>query len=376
MCQIVNHPMKIMKRKSFVTAIIICMVLLNSCGSKKWVITVPGENLSALSKVTEGDEICQFPFGGDNGKSLFFSVFEGKGNYANIYKKENPFSPSLNQRTSGNNGNLAPTYCEATDKVAFAGRLEGNIRSDIYIMSASQGKALTQITNTPDASEHHPCLSKDGQLIVYEKNNGGISGPGSEIWMKNLQTGETTLLCKGRMPSFSPDGKQIVYMKYASDTDFSCIWIMDTDGDNQVQVTDANLGLAGYPRFSPDGKFIIFDLTKKKKKDDDLYIIQTDGNNLTQLTVNKSYDGQPYWANDGNIYFVSDRGGKADNRQIWRFKAPVETAIVNEPVPTQTNRINIGSTTQIRPRNETDNQSTEQNRQTIQVVEQKGNKNK
>lgn len=49
-------------------------------------------------------------------------------------------------------------------------------------------------------------------------------------------------------------------------------------------------------------------------------MIDVDGNNLTQLTINKSYDGQPYWTTDGYIYFVSDRGNNVGNYQIWRFK--------------------------------------------------------
>ena len=58
---------------------------------------------------------------------------------------------------------------------------------------------------------------------------------------------------------------------------------------------------------------------KTKKNDYDLYTIDINGNNLTQLTINKSYDAHPYWANDGNIYFASDRGGRAGHYQIWRF---------------------------------------------------------
>ena len=95
---------------------------------------------------------------------------------------------------------------------------------------------------------------------------------------------------------------------------------MDLDGGNQVQITDAKKGYAFNPCWSPDGKHIIFDAYKKDKKDTDLYIIDIDGNNLVQLTVNKSYDGQPYWSQDGFVYFVSDRGNKKENYQIWRFK--------------------------------------------------------
>ncbi len=52
----------------------------------------------------------------------------------------------------------------------------------------------------------------------------------------------------------------------------------------------------------------------------DLYVISVDGGNLTRLTVNNSSDTQPYWSTDGYIYFVSDRGEKAKDYNIWRFK--------------------------------------------------------
>lgn len=109
-------------------------------------------------------------------------------------------------------------------------------------------------------------------------------------------------------------------VKYSSDAKSTSIWIMNIDGSEQVQLTDAKKGFALNPRWSPDGTRLVFQSSKKDKKDADLYVIDVDGNNLTQLTINKSYDGQPYWTTDGYIYFVSDRGNNVGNYQIWRFK--------------------------------------------------------
>lgn len=142
----------------------------------------------------------------------------------------------------------------------------------------------------------------------------------SEIWLRNLKTGENVLLGNGYQPCFSPDGKRIAYVKYSSDAKSTSIWIMNIDGSEQVQLTDAKKGFALNPRWSPDGTRLVFQSSKKDKKDADLYVIDVDGNNLTQLTINKSYDGQPYWTTDGYIYFVSDRGKNVGNYQIWRFK--------------------------------------------------------
>lgn len=303
----------------------------------KYAVNWPGENLTSLARITTEDNVCINPFGGNENEPLFFVMKDGehdkKGltNQYNIYKKDNPTSTAINQKTSGRNYNYYPTYCAAIDQVAFSGFFEGSEDSDIYMMSASKGKAITQVTNTSDAIERRPCFSKDGTMIVYEKSKIGLPYKESEIWIRNRKTGEDILVGKGIMPSFSPDGQTIVYVKFTSDEKHSCLWIMDIDGDNQNQLTDARLHAAWNPRFSPDGERIVFDSYKKLRDNNDLFIINKDGGDVTQLTINKSYDGQPYWANDGNIYFVSDRGNRKERYAIWRFNMnSKKTEIVKE----------------------------------------------
>lgn len=314
------------------------VALSGNAKKKKFAITMTGENLATLTQVTDNQEPCVDPFGGDDGSPLYFSVQENK-KYFNIYKKENPFSASMSQKTSGKNYNRNPWFNAATGKIAFSCKQDGAYTSDIYTMFDNKGKALSQVTESGDAYEEYPSFNKEGNLLVYGKVSlsyyrkasgflGSLLGfdestvivENSEIWMKNLKTGETTLLCNGYEPCFSPDGKKIAYVKYSSDAKSTSIWIMSIDGSEQVQVTDAKKGFAFNPRWSPDGTRLIFQSSKKDKKDADLYVIDTDGNNLIQLTLNKSYDGQPYWTTDGYIYFVSDRGNEKGNYQIWRFK--------------------------------------------------------
>lgn len=324
-----------MKKSYFI--LIAVAFFLASCGGAKFAVTTGGENLSALTKVTDGEESNIHPFGGDNGANLFYASSQNKGKYFNIYKKDNPFASASVQKTSGKNFNYAPAYCSATDKIAFRCQNEGMYTSDIFMMSGTQGKALTQITESSSDYEGNPCFSSDGKYLLYDKQSytyykrtnlasllfGGyatIIVENSEIWMKNLQTGETTLLGNGYQPCFSPDNQQIAYVKYAPDAKSTSIFIMNTDGTNQIQVTDAKKGFSFNPRWSPDGKKLIFQSAKKDKKDFDIYVINTDGENLTQLTMNKSSDVTPYWTTDGYIYFASDRGGKKGNFQIWRFQ--------------------------------------------------------
>ena len=174
-------------------------------------------------------------------------------------------------------------------------------------------------------------ISRDGKKIVYEKRLRTADVKNTEIWIKNMQTNETTQLGLGRTPAFSPDGRSIVFVKYSNDGYNTSICTINSDGSNLTQLTDASMGIVWRPCFSPDGTKIVFQCKKLEKGDNDLYIIDRNGNNLTQITMNKSYDGEPYWANDGNIYFTSDRGGKDGQYQIWRFKYNTPSISYNTP---------------------------------------------
>ena len=121
------------------------------------------------------------------------------------------------------------------------------------------------------------------------------------------------MLGSGRTPSFSHDGKKIAY------SDNGVISIMDIDGDNRGQITTRSSFKAFYPRFSPDDKHIVFH-AKDSNDNWDIYVIDVNGNNLTRLTFNTANDNCPYWADDGFIYFYSDRGDKQYNHNLWRFK--------------------------------------------------------
>lgn len=292
-----------------------------SCGTKRFAMYSPEEtNLQSLNKITDNENNkFDCPYGGDSNRDLFFAVRDKRG-YSNIYRKEIPIAAAMSPKTDGRNFNTAPTYCPTTNKLAYSGRQEGAFVSDLFMLDVAHGAAIRRLTNTPSEAELNPCLSRDGRMIVYEKRLVGTTLRDAQIWKQDLNTESPTLLCQGQMPSLSHDGRYVTFVRPTSDGENTCLVVMDIDGLNQTELTDAKMGIVGKPRFSPNDRQIVFQCKKKDKKDFDLYVINRDGTGLTQLTFNKSYDAEPYWANDGYIYFSSDRGGVSNNFQIWRFR--------------------------------------------------------
>lgn len=323
-----------MKRNLYFLSLLVGLL---NCSPKVYQMTSEGESFDALSQITESDKPVFYPTGGDFGDNLVFTVKEDDGSY-NIYMKEKVLSKAMTQKTSGQNINLAPTYCAANSRIAF--QYFDKTNYDIYYIEAGKGKAITQVTNT-DEDEYNPSWSPDGNLLIFEKGSTprtyiqvtqratkvqykGVAVSKNQVWMKDLKTKELKMLGVGSFPKISPDGKNIAFVKYDLDKSKSketgTLWTMTIDGDSQKQITNVNLGYATSPNWSPDGKNLIFQLTKKNKEDSDIYVIDTNGENLRQYTVNKSNDFAPVWTVDDFVYFCSDRGAKVNKYQIWRFK--------------------------------------------------------
>lgn len=299
-------------------------LLLSSCGSvKEYGVTAGNENLAALTKITDNvDQKAQGLTVAPGSSTLFIALSDGK--QCNIYKKENPLSAAMSQITSGNVWTNYPAYNVADNRLAFTYQTpltNGWSHCDIYMIDLNNVNALIPITQTSTTGEFSPSFSNDGSVVVYQSN----SGANGEIWVKNTKTNESILIGKGMQPKISPDGKKVVFARYKTTgwDSPSSIWTMNIDGTDVAQLTNNPDERAFMPAWSPDGKKIIYSSTiKGKKKDNDLYIINSDGTGLMQITTNESYEGTPVWSTDGYIYFISDRGNKANNYQVWRFVAP------------------------------------------------------
>ncbi|TNE70291.1 hypothetical protein EP331_12870 [bacterium] len=98
-------------------------------------------------------------------------------------------------------------------------------------------------------------LSPDAKYAAFEVYGGNL-------YVMNLETQELTDLGTGNRPSFSPDGKFIVYMQ-ADDNGHSYtrsdIMVKSIDGSKSFNLTGNFSPLAMNPSWSPNGKEIVFD---------------------------------------------------------------------------------------------------------------------
>jgi Tol biopolymer transport system component len=88
--------------------------------------------------------------------------------------------------------------------------------------------------------------------------------------------------------------------------------VADADGSNPHAVTD--FGCASFaPTFTPDGKQILFSSNKHEcdSRRFELYLVNADGTGLKQVTDFGGFTSFPEFSPDGKtLVFCSDRGAK------------------------------------------------------------------
>src|SRR5690606_28264686 len=130
-------------------------------------------------------------------------------------------------------------------------------QNDSAASAAAKAKSLPLITTrtlsftTDEASWLSLDLTPDGGRLVFE-----ILG---DLYTLPVAGGEATRITSGQaydmQPSFSPDGRRIVFISDRNGSEN--VWIADADGTNAFAVTTDERENYMSPVWTPDGEYVI-----------------------------------------------------------------------------------------------------------------------
>ena len=244
-------------------------------------------------------------------------------------------------------------------------RNEKNIFVDeIHVIPSSGGEPVRIPVPVNRGGSYHLfqyglSLSPDGKLLAYASKEEGESDKPKEsyIYTVPVKGGSARRLTDGNtwLPSFSPDGSKISYVKNSLEGDG--LWVIPSQGGNPVKVCDLEKRIWGPPIWSPGGDYIAYLMEPESEKEckeiwlvpisetgkstspplsieiplqasrnlggwtsdnkigllllspvnQAIYTVPSSGGKATQVTPPENYAFSPGWDPSGkNIYFLSN----------------------------------------------------------------------
>ena len=192
----------------------------------------------------------------------------------------------------------AATFPDRNGRIVFWAATDSG--AQLFTIKAN-GHDLRQVTHV-DGDALAPDWSPDGTRIAFAYNECNVSfvdadGSGLTVLPHAPSANGSDDVCEAD-PSFTPDGRHVVFERYDPAIDDDGIWIMATDGTNRHKITGAG---GADPNVSPDGRWLTF-----KGAGGALYRTGMDGSGLLQIGPVSDIGYKHDWSPDGRRIVVTD----------------------------------------------------------------------
>ena len=166
-----------------------------------------------------------------------------------------------------------------------------------------KGDNRVQITDN-HFLDYDPSWSPDGKRIIFVSTRDPENG--ANLYSMDHEGGNVRQLTFDdagcREPSYSPDGNRIAYIQ---GTVGGNIYVMNVEGSNLEKVTD-NIEVSSF-NWSPDSNKLIIDAWSVHSLTNNIYIVDLESNKL-DLVAKNSTGWDPAWSPDGTQFAYSKEG--------------------------------------------------------------------
>jgi serine/threonine-protein kinase len=251
--------------------------------------------------------------GGAAAAALTVGAYLWIGGIARRGHASQPLRGQFAQLTSESGVEWFPSFSPDGRWMLYAGQQSGN--RDIYLQSVG-GQTAINLTKDSPADDDQPAFSPDGERIAFQsaREGGGI------FIMGRTGEGVRRITHSGFKPSWSPDGRQLVFatenveMNPGNSESMSELWVVNTDGGQPRRLTSDDAIL---PSWSPHGHRIAYTRRLVATARAGLWTIATGDTQPVPLLTDGARNWSATWSPDGGyVYYASDRGGSMN---LWRI---------------------------------------------------------